>query len=138
MLLQQWSGPGPARYDDAKLPDGPDNGSGSRATCLTLTVLLTANPDGGYTARVPALPELVTAGSSPAETLALAEEAIRALLASRAELGTPLPQDSVPVLCQVTVEDWVPRASTRQTPSPLSPLKRGRRSGEKMQFRRWS
>jgi len=44
-----------------------------------------------WTAEVPALPGCVTWGSSRAEVLELAEEAVTAWIASRRRLGTPVP-----------------------------------------------
>lgn len=71
---------------------------------LAFTVLLTAQPQGGFAAAVPALPEVVTEGDTPQETLAMAEEAIRALLAYRSDMGIPVPQDTLPLVCRVIIE----------------------------------
>jgi len=47
------------------------------------TVVLEPQPGGGFTVHVPALPEVVTEGDTEAEALAMAEEAIRMVLAYR-------------------------------------------------------
>ena len=52
---------------------------------------LEAQPEGGYTVSVQALPEVVTEGDSEAEAMAMAEEAIRLVLAYRRDNGIPLP-----------------------------------------------
>ncbi len=70
---------------------------------LTFTVLLSAQPDGGCLASVPALPEIVTEGDTPLETLAMAQEAIRALLAYCAGRGVPVTVDPRPLVCRITV-----------------------------------
>ena len=44
-----------------------------------------------WTAEVPALPGCITWGSSKAEALAMAQEAIEGWLASREALGKPVP-----------------------------------------------
>ena len=49
------------------------------------TVVLDPQPDGGFTVRVPALPEVITEGDTETEALAMAEEAIRLVLAYRLE-----------------------------------------------------
>ena len=46
-------------------------------------VVLEPQPEGGFTVSVPALPEVVTEGNSEGEALAMAEDAIRLVLACR-------------------------------------------------------
>ena len=55
------------------------------------SVTLRPEPEGGFTVRVPALPEIVTYGRSEAEALANAREAIELVIESRSERGEPLP-----------------------------------------------
>ena len=50
---------------------------------LDFTVLLEPQPEGGFTVSVPALPEVVTEGDSETEAMAMAEDAIRLVLAYR-------------------------------------------------------
>lgn len=44
------------------------------------TVVLEPEQEGGFTVRVPSLPEIVTYGKDEAEALAMAEDAIRLVL----------------------------------------------------------
>ena len=67
------------------------------------TVVLEPQPEGGFTVRVPALPEVVTEGDTEAEALAMAEEAIRMALAYRLEHGIEIAADAPPTLRKVTV-----------------------------------
>ena len=46
---------------------------------------------GGFTVRVPSLPEIVTYGKDEAEALAMAEDAIRLVLQDTLARGEPLP-----------------------------------------------
>jgi len=46
----------------------------------TFIVVLQPEEEGGFTVRVPAIPEIVTYGGSEAEALAMAEDAIRLVL----------------------------------------------------------
>ena len=61
----------------------------------TYTVVLRPEPEGGFTVRVPALPEIVTYGEDEDEALAMAKEAIELCLLDRAERGEDIP-DSDP------------------------------------------
>ncbi|MCC6919544.1 MAG: type II toxin-antitoxin system HicB family antitoxin [Alphaproteobacteria bacterium] len=67
------------------------------------SVVLEPQEGGGFTALVPALPEVVTEGDTEAEALANAEEAIRAVLAFRRDRGLAIPADMLPEVRQVTV-----------------------------------
>jgi antitoxin HicB len=49
-------------------------------------VILEPQPEGGFTVRVPALPEVVTEGESVGEALTMARDAIELVLAHRREL----------------------------------------------------
>ncbi len=46
----------------------------------TFAVVLEPEDGGGFTVRVPSLPEIVTYGSDQAEALAMAEDAIRLVI----------------------------------------------------------
>ena len=72
---------------------------------FTFTITLRPEPEGGFTVRVPALPEIVTYGETEDEALANAEEAISLVLEDRAARGEPIPAiDPVQVRSvQVTV-----------------------------------
>ncbi len=67
------------------------------------TVVLEPQEEGGFTVSVPALPEVVTEGDSEADAMAMAEEAIRAVLAYRRDHGIPIPGDLQPRLRKITV-----------------------------------
>jgi antitoxin HicB len=67
------------------------------------TVVLEPQAEGGFTVSVPALPEVVTEGDSEAEAMAMAEEAIRAVLAYRRDHGISIPGDAEPRLRKITV-----------------------------------
>ncbi len=56
-------------------------------TSRTYAVVLRPEPEGGFTVRVPALPEIVTFGEDEAEALAMAEDVIRLVLEDRAARG---------------------------------------------------
>ena len=55
------------------------------------TVVLEPEEEGGFTVRVPALPEIITYGKDEAEALAMAEDAIRLVLEDSLARGEPLP-----------------------------------------------
>jgi antitoxin HicB len=57
----------------------------------TFAVVLEPEEEGGFTVRVPALPEIVTYGKDEAEALAMAEDAIRLVLEDCAARGEPIP-----------------------------------------------
>jgi antitoxin HicB len=59
----------------------------------SFTVILEPQPEGGFTALVPALPEVVTEGDDESEAVAMAEEAIRAALAYRRANRLPIPRE---------------------------------------------
>jgi antitoxin HicB len=53
----------------------------------TFAVVLEPEEDGGFTARVPAFPEIVTYGKDEREALTMAEDAIRLVLEDSAARG---------------------------------------------------
>ncbi len=55
------------------------------------TVVLEPEAEGGFTVRVPSLPEIVTYGRNEAEALAMAEDAIRLVLEDSLARGESLP-----------------------------------------------
>ncbi|MBW6394698.1 type II toxin-antitoxin system HicB family antitoxin [Thermus sp. SYSU G05001] len=55
-------------------------------------VILVPEPEGGYTALVPALPGCVTVGETEEEALQNAREAIELWLETAREFGDPIPQ----------------------------------------------
>jgi len=69
----------------------------------TFVVVLEPEEEGGFTVRVPSLPEIVTYGKNEQEALAMAEDAIRLVLEDCAARGEPLPQGEAPRIREVTV-----------------------------------
>ena len=57
----------------------------------TYTVVLRAEPEGGFTVLVPALPEIVSYGETLAEAQRMAADAIRCAILGRRDLGEPIP-----------------------------------------------
>jgi antitoxin HicB len=66
-------------------------------------VVLEPEEEGGFTVRVPALPEIVTYGKDEAEALAMAEDAIRLVLEDMAARGESIPLAQTPRIREVTV-----------------------------------
>ena len=75
-------------------------------TQATYSVLLSPDPDrGGFTATVPAIPEIVTEGDDEAHALAMAREAIALYLRYAADKGIAAPVErAAPRLATVAVE----------------------------------
>jgi len=67
------------------------------------TVVLEPEEEGGFTVRVPAMPEIVTYGKDEAEALAMAEDAIRLILEDMTARGEPIPIAPTPQIREVTV-----------------------------------
>jgi antitoxin HicB len=66
-------------------------------------VVLEPEEEGGFTVRVPALPEIVTYGKDEEEALAMAEDAIRLVLDDMVARGEPIPRPTTPRIREVTV-----------------------------------
>jgi antitoxin HicB len=66
-------------------------------------VVLEPEEEGGFTVRVPSLPEIVTFGKDEAEALAMAADAIRLVLEDMAARGEPIPLAPTPQPREVTV-----------------------------------
>ena len=69
----------------------------------TFAVVLEPEDEGGFTVRVPSLPEIVTYGKDEREALAMAEDAIRLVLEDCAARGEPLPMGKPPRIREVTI-----------------------------------
>lgn len=70
---------------------------------LTFKITLRPEPEGGYTVRVPALPEIVTFGESEDEAIAMARDAIALVVESRKERGEPVPSNDGTLLRSIDV-----------------------------------
>jgi antitoxin HicB len=66
-------------------------------------VVLEPEEEGGFTVRVPALPEIVTYCETEQQALAMAEDAIRLVLEDCAARGEPLPFGAPPRIREVKV-----------------------------------
>jgi antitoxin HicB len=62
----------------------------------TFAVVLEPEEEGGFTVRIPAIPEIVTYGKDEREALAMAEDAIRLVIADCAARGEPIPSGEPP------------------------------------------
>jgi antitoxin HicB len=61
---------------------------------LTYRVLLTREPEGGYTVNVPALPGCITYGETVDEAISMAREAIELYVDSLVANNEPVPDES--------------------------------------------
>ena len=66
-------------------------------------VVLEPEAEGGFTVRVPALPEIVTYGKDEAEALSMAADAIRLVLEDSAARGEPMPNGEPARIREITV-----------------------------------
>ena len=66
-------------------------------------IVLEPEDEGGFTVRVPAIPEIVTYGKDEAEALAMAEDAIRLVLEDCLARGEPLPLGEAPRIREVSI-----------------------------------
>jgi antitoxin HicB len=67
----------------------------------TFAVVLEPEEEGGFTVRVPSLPEIVTFGKDEDEALAMAEDAIRLVLEDCLARGEPIPGSQPPVFVKL-------------------------------------
>lgn len=70
---------------------------------VSYTIELRPEPEGGFTVRVPALPEIVTYGEDEDEALRMAREAIELALEVRRDEGDEIPADVVPLVRTVSI-----------------------------------
>ncbi|MBK7382420.1 MAG: type II toxin-antitoxin system HicB family antitoxin [Flavobacteriales bacterium] len=61
---------------------------------LTYRILMTREPEGGFTVNVPALPGCVTFGETIEHAMAMAKEAIELYVETLQAEGEPVPDDS--------------------------------------------
>ena len=62
-------------------------------TLYKIPLVLTRQPEGGYTVTSPAIPELVTEGDTPNEVVEHVSDAIQAVFELYEDLGRSLPHD---------------------------------------------
>lgn len=74
----------------------------------TYTIVLTPEPEGGFTVTVPALQGCVTYGRDLEEAKLMAEDAIRAYLASLKKHHELIPTDNTSFVSSVTLEQRTP------------------------------
>jgi antitoxin HicB len=60
----------------------------------TYKIFLTKEPEGAYTATVPALPGCITYGENIDHAISMAKEAIELYIENLKEKGEPIPDDS--------------------------------------------
>ena len=59
-----------------------------------IPLVLTPQPEGGYTVTSPLLPELLTEGDSLGEVMANVKDALEAVVELYSDLGKPLPKNA--------------------------------------------
>jgi antitoxin HicB len=69
----------------------------------TFAIVLEPEEEGGFTVRVPSLPEIVTYGKDESEALAMAKDAIQLVLEDRTARGEDIPGGAPPRIREVTV-----------------------------------
>ena len=69
----------------------------------TFAVVLEPEEEGGFTVRVPSFPEIVTYGKDEHDALAMAEDAVRLVIADCAARGEPIPSGEPPRIREITV-----------------------------------
>jgi antitoxin HicB len=65
--------------------------------------MLEPEEEGGFTVRVPALPEIISYGRDEAEALEMAKDAVRLVLEDRAARGEPIPNGEAARIREVTI-----------------------------------
>jgi len=70
---------------------------------IRYTIQLRPEPEGGFTVRVPALPEIVTYGADEDEAVFMAREAVELALEIRREEGDEIPADVVPLTRTISI-----------------------------------
>ncbi len=70
---------------------------------LTYRVLLTPEPEGGYTATVPTLPGCITYGETVDEAMSMAKEAVELYIESLVAHNEPIPDESKTLEYSITL-----------------------------------
>ena len=66
-------------------------------------IVLRPEPEGGFTVRVPALPEIVSYGETETEAMEMAKDAIELVLESRTERGEAIPDGDAVLIRKIEV-----------------------------------
>ena len=69
-----------------------------------LPIVLTPQPEGGFTVTCPILPELVTEGDTVQDVLLNVQDALEAVIESYEDLGRPLPPAMQPARVEGPME----------------------------------
>ena len=75
---------------------------------ITYTIVLTPEPEGGFTVTVPALSGCVTFGRSLDEAKLMAEDAIHAYVTSLKKHHEPIPTDNISFVSSITLQQRAP------------------------------
>ncbi|MFN5169765.1 MAG: type II toxin-antitoxin system HicB family antitoxin [Cyclobacteriaceae bacterium] len=70
---------------------------------LTYRILLSEEPEGGFTVTVPALPGCVTYGETLEESMSMAKEAIEGYIEVLRESGKKIPDDSTTLEYSISI-----------------------------------
>ena len=73
---------------------------------LTYKILLHKEPEGQYTATVPALPGCITYGENVDHAIAMAKEAIELYIEQLQETGQDIPDDSTTLEYSLNLTAW--------------------------------
>jgi len=73
----------------------------SKQKVFSYSVVLTPEPEGGYTVTVPVLPEAITYGKTIEEALKYAREVIELSIECRLDRGESIPKEISPVATSV-------------------------------------
>lgn len=80
---------------------------------LTYKILLTKEPEGSYTAIVPALPGCITYGDNIDHAISMAKEAIEVYVEHLQEKGEAIPDDSGTLEYSINLQTaWITQPNT--------------------------
>jgi antitoxin HicB len=85
----------------------------------TYRVILTQEPEGGYTVTVPSLPGCITYGDNVDHAMEMAKEAIEGYLEVLKEQGDEIPDDSHSLEYSLTLASWTVSNFPSLTPKEL-------------------
>lgn len=94
-----------------------------------IPLVLTPQPEGGFTVTSPLLPELVTEGDTMAEVYANVQDALQAVVEAYEDLGCPLPASLRLSDSQKARFGWKPLWRPHEIPGNFPQINRTRLSG---------